>query len=84
VGPPDPAWYDEEGNIYVARTKQEAEESKRQELTRDPDVLDTWFSSQLVPFSSLGWPDKTPDLETFLPSSCWSPATTSSSSGWRA
>ena len=38
-------------------------------MTRDPDVLDTWFSSQLVPFSSLGWPDKTPDLETFLPSS---------------
>jgi valyl-tRNA synthetase len=37
-------------------------------LTRDPDVLDTWFSSQLVPFSSLGWPEKTPDLETFLPS----------------
>jgi len=38
-------------------------------LRRDPDVLDTWFSSQLVPFSSLGWPDRTPDLDTFLPSS---------------
>src|SRR5262249_18540976 len=37
-------------------------------LQRDPDVLDTWFSSQLVPFSSLGWPEQTPDLEKFLPS----------------
>ena len=64
-----PAWYDDEGNVYVARTEQEAvERSGGKALRRDPDVLDTWFSSQLVPFSSLGWPDKTPDLETFLPS----------------
>jgi valyl-tRNA synthetase len=64
-----PAWYDDQGNIYVARTEKEAQEkAKGRKLTRDPDVLDTWFSSQLVPFSSLGWPDKTKDLETFLPS----------------
>jgi valyl-tRNA synthetase len=64
-----PAWYDDEGNIYVARTEKEAaEKAKGKKLRRDPDVLDTWFSSQLVPFSSLGWPDKTRDLETFLPS----------------
>src|SRR5882672_5064066 len=64
-----PAWYDEQGNIYVARTEKEAtEKAKGKKLKRDPDVLDTWFSSQLVPFSSLGWPDKTKDLDTFLPS----------------
>ncbi len=65
-----PAWYDDEGKIYVARTEEEAiKKSGGRKLTRDPDVLDTWFSSQLVPFSSLGWPDKTKDLDTFLPSS---------------
>jgi valyl-tRNA synthetase len=65
-----PAWYDDEGKIYVARTEEEArKKAGGQKLTRDPDVLDTWFSSQLVPFSSLGWPEKTGDLETFLPSS---------------
>jgi valyl-tRNA synthetase len=64
-----PAWYDEQGNVHVARTEQEArEKSGNRKLTRDPDVLDTWFSSQLVPFSSLGWPGKTPDLDAFLPS----------------
>jgi valyl-tRNA synthetase len=63
-----PAWYDEDGKIYVARTEKEAQAKAGKPLKRDPDVLDTWFSSQLVPFSSLGWPDKTPDLETFLPS----------------
>jgi valyl-tRNA synthetase len=64
-----PAWYDAEGNIYVARSEQEAvQQAKGKPLKRDPDVLDTWFSSQLVPFSSLGWPEKTPDLEKFLPS----------------
>ncbi len=65
-----PAWYDDEGKIYVARTEEEAKKKAGgKKLTRDPDVLDTWFSSQLVPFSSLGWPEKTKDLETFLPSS---------------
>jgi len=64
-----PAWYDAEGKIYVARTEKEALQKAGKPLTRDPDVLDTWFSSALVPFSSLGWPEKTKDLDTFLPSS---------------
>ena len=65
-----PAWYDAEGNVYVARTEKEArEKAKGKTLRRDPDVLDTWFSSALVPFSSLGWPEKTKDQEVFLPSS---------------
>ena len=65
-----PAWYDDEGKIYVARSEAEAlRQSGNKPLRRDPDVLDTWFSSALVPFSSLGWPDRTRDLETFLPSS---------------
>jgi valyl-tRNA synthetase len=68
-----PAWYDEEGNVYVARNeedanKQAAAKGRRGGLKRDEDVLDTWFSSALVPFTSLGWPEKTPDLERFLPS----------------
>jgi valyl-tRNA synthetase len=64
-----PAWYDADGKIYVARTEEEAtKKAGGKPLQRDPDVLDTWFSSQLVPFSSLGWPEKTPDLEKFLPS----------------
>ncbi len=64
-----PAWYDEAGNIYVARNEAEATaKAGGKKLTRDPDVLDTWFSSALVPFSALGWPDDTPDLKTFLPS----------------
>ena len=64
-----PAWYDDEGNIYVARDAKAAQaKAGGRKLRRDPDVLDTWFSSQLVPFSSLGWPDKTPALDTFLPS----------------
>ncbi len=69
-----PAWYDNDGNIYVARneedaSKQAAAKGHRGHLRRDEDVLDTWFSSALVPFTSLGWPEKTPDLERFLPSS---------------
>jgi len=64
-----PAWYDDAGKVYVARDEQAAgAKAGGKTLRRDPDVLDTWFSSQLVPFSSLGWPDKTPDLDTFLPS----------------
>jgi valyl-tRNA synthetase len=64
-----PAWYDDEGRIYVARSEEEAKKKAGgRPLKRDPDVLDTWFSSQLVPFSSLGWPGETQDLETFLPS----------------
>jgi valyl-tRNA synthetase len=69
-----PAWYDEEGRHFVARTQEEAEAKARaagstSALTRDADVLDTWFSSALVPFSTLGWPEQTPDLNAFLPSS---------------
>jgi len=65
-----PAWYDESGKIYVARTEEEARrKAGGANLKRDEDVLDTWFSSQLVPFSSLGWPEQTKDLDTFLPSS---------------
>jgi valyl-tRNA synthetase len=69
-----PAWYGNGGEIFVARS--EAEERAKAEaagysgaLVRDPDVLDTWYSSALVPFSSLGWPKKTKELELFLPSS---------------
>jgi valyl-tRNA synthetase len=65
-----PAWYDETGNAYVARTEEEARaQAGGRTLTRDADVLDTWFSSALVPFSTLGWPDDTQDLRSFLPSS---------------
>jgi valyl-tRNA synthetase len=69
-----PAWYDDRGNIYVARSEDEAKKqasakSYRGTLKRDDDVLDTWFSSALVPFTSLGWPEETPDLKRFLPSS---------------
>jgi valyl-tRNA synthetase len=65
-----PAWYDEAGKIYVARSEQEARaQAGGAKLRRDDDVLDTWFSSALVPFSSLGWPQKTPDQDVFLPSS---------------
>ncbi|HZN85766.1 MAG TPA: valine--tRNA ligase [Burkholderiales bacterium] len=64
-----PAWYDDQGNVHVARSEKEAAaKAGGRKLQRDPDVLDTWFSSQLVPFSALGWPEKTPDLERFLPS----------------
>ncbi|GGC15094.1 valine--tRNA ligase [Oxalicibacterium flavum] len=65
-----PAWYDDAGNIYVARSEEEAQaQAGGKALKRDDDVLDTWFSSALVPFSTLGWPEETPDLKTFLPSS---------------
>jgi valyl-tRNA synthetase len=65
-----PAWYDEDGNIYVARNEEDAKkQAGGKNLRRDSDVLDTWFSSALVPFSSLGWPEDTVDLKTFLPSS---------------
>ncbi|WPL19094.1 Valine--tRNA ligase [Thiorhodovibrio winogradskyi] len=66
-----PAWYDAEGNIYVGRD--EAEVRARHQLpadlqlTQDPDVLDTWFSSALWPFSTLGWPEQTERLRTFYP-----------------
>jgi len=68
-----PAWYDEAGNIYVARSESEAREQHNLgsdvALTQDHDVLDTWFSSALWPFSTLGWPDETEALKTFYPTS---------------
>ena len=61
-----PVWYDENGNQYCASTEAEAIElSGGKALTRDPDVLDTWFSSALWPFSTLGWPERTPELDRY-------------------
>ena len=66
-----PAWYDIEGNVYVGESESEVREKNNIKnsiaLTQDEDVLDTWFSSALWPFSSLGWPDETYDLKTFYP-----------------
>ena len=69
-----PAWYDDDGNVYVAKTEDEAtqkaiEKTGNQsiQLQQDNDVLDTWFSSALWPFSTLGWPEETPELADFYP-----------------
>ncbi len=64
-----PAWYDENGNIFVADSLEEAQKQAGEGVTlrQDEDVLDTWFSSALWPFSTLGWPEKTPDLARFYP-----------------
>ncbi|MDE1906028.1 MAG: valine--tRNA ligase [Rhodospirillales bacterium] len=63
-----PAWYDETGNVYVARTAEEAQaKAGGAALTQDEDVLDTWFSSALWPFSTLGWPEQTPELAKYYP-----------------
>ncbi len=70
-----PAWYDEQGQVYVARNEAEAQAlaGAGKTLTRDPDVLDTWYSSALVPFSTMGWPNQgeaaTDDYNLYLPSS---------------
>ena len=66
-----PAWYDKEGNYYVADSIEEAQEQAGEnvELTQDEDVLDTWFSSALWPFSTLGWPEATPEMSRFYPTS---------------
>jgi len=69
-----PAWYDEDGNVYVARNEAEAQaQAPGKTLTRDADVLDTWYSSALVPFSTMGWPQQseaaTDDYNLYLPSS---------------
>jgi valyl-tRNA synthetase len=70
-----PAWYDDTGRVFVGRSEDEARTKATaagypidRPLVRDPDVLDTWFSSALVPFSSLGWPQDTPELKRYLPS----------------
>jgi valyl-tRNA synthetase len=68
-----PAWYDASGNIYVARDEDEVREKYKLgtevTLTQDSDVLDTWFSSALWPFSTLGWPEQTPELARYYPTS---------------
>ncbi|MEE4377535.1 MAG: valine--tRNA ligase, partial [Candidatus Competibacteraceae bacterium] len=68
-----PAWYDENGKVYVGRDEEEIrtkhEIDPRVELKQDDDVLDTWFSSALWPFSTLGWPQETKELNTFYPTS---------------
>jgi valyl-tRNA synthetase len=77
-----PAWYDEEGNVYVAKSEAEAQaqadaKGPSKKLKRDEDVLDTWYSSALVPFSTMGWPEavatsgthQTQDYDLYLPSS---------------
>ncbi len=68
-----PAWYGPEGTVYVAETEEEAMEEAKKDwgdkviIKRDEDVLDTWFSSALWPFSTLGWPDETPELKKYYP-----------------
>jgi valyl-tRNA synthetase len=69
-----PAWYAPDGQVFVAHDEQDALKQAQAAgvqgpLVRDPDVLDTWFSSALVPFTTMGWPEKTPDFERYLPSS---------------
>lgn len=64
-----PAWYDQDGKVFVANSVEEAQAKAGTDaiLTQDEDVLDTWFSSALWPFSTLGWPEKTPELEKYYP-----------------
>ncbi|KQM79852.1 valine--tRNA ligase [Xylophilus sp. Leaf220] len=69
-----PAWYDEDGTVYVARDEADAQaQAPGKTLTRDADVLDTWYSSAMVPFSTMGWPEQgtadTDDYNLYLPSS---------------
>ncbi len=68
-----PAWYDDQGGLYVGRNEHAVREKHKLDpkvnLKQDEDVLDTWFSSALWPFSTLGWPDATPELKTFYPTS---------------
>ncbi len=68
-----PAWYGPDGTIFVGESEAEAQAQAdthygaKKTITRDPDVLDTWFSSALWPFSTLGWPEKTPELDKYYP-----------------
>ena len=70
-----PAWYDDDGNVFVARSEADAQAAATRQhgrpvaLRQDEDVLDTWFSSALWPFSTLGWPQRTPELAAFYPTS---------------
>ena len=64
-----PAWYDEDGKVYVARDEAHAQaQAPGRTLRRDEDVLDTWYSSALVPFSTMGWPEQAKDMNLYLPS----------------
>ena len=71
-----PAWYGSDGTIFVAENQEEAQAQadahygKQEIITQDEDVLDTWFSSALWPFSTLGWPEKTAELKDYYPTSC--------------
>ncbi len=64
-----PAWYDQHGKVYVAKTREQAQQQAGADvkLEQDQDVLDTWFSSALWPFSTLGWPEQTPELSKYYP-----------------
>ena len=66
-----PAWYDADGQVYVGHDEQDVRQTynlaEHVQLRQDEDVLDTWFSSALWPFATLGWPEQTPDLDTFFP-----------------
>jgi len=62
-----PAWYDADGGVHVLREDPTDAQAEARGLTRDPDVLDTWFSSALWPFSTMGWPDQTPELAAWYP-----------------
>jgi len=68
-----PAWYGPDGAVFVAETEEDAQQQagrkyrEQVELRRDPDVLDTWFSSALWPFTTLGWPDQTPEVARYYP-----------------
>ena len=70
-----PAWYGPDGEVFVAESEEEAAVAahahygKDEVLNRDPDVLDTWFSSALWPFSTLGWPDEAPEVDRYYPTS---------------
>ena len=68
-----PAWYDADGNVYVGRSEADVRDKHNlatdYPLTQDEDVLDTWFSSGLWPFSTLGWPDDTPEVKRYYPTS---------------
>jgi len=65
-----PAWYDQDGNVFVGENEQQIREqnnlSDEIQLTQDEDVLDTWFSSALWPFATMGWPDETQELKDYL------------------
>ena len=77
-----PAWYDEDGKVYVARSEEEAKaQAPGKTLTRDEDVLDTWYSSALVPFSTMGWPNAVSSVRAEPVEASTSPSTSSGRTG---